>query len=63
LRDRGRQNQQRDHKILRRFRLLPAEDQKSQAASEHRKDQELGRRSVFQPARQFASRPAPPGLS
>jgi len=63
LRDGSAQNQQRDDKILGRFRLLAAEDEKSEACRECRKDHDLGIRSVFQIARQLASGPATPGFS
>jgi hypothetical protein len=42
---------------------LAAEDEKREAAGECCKDQELGIGGVFQIARQFASRPATPGLA
>jgi hypothetical protein len=48
LRNRGRQNQQSNHKILRRFRLLPAKDEKCQATSKYREDRYLRVRRIFQ---------------
>ena len=58
-----RQNKQRDHKILRRFGLLAAENKKSKAADEHRKDQKLCIGRVLEIAQKFASQPAAPGLA
>src|SRR6266487_4834915 len=63
LRDRGGQNQQCDHKILRRFRLFATEDEKCETTGKHRKDQHLDVGRVFQVAHEFAARPATPSFS
>ena len=50
LSNRGRQNEQCNHKILCRFRLLTAENKKRQTANKHRENQQLAVRCVFQTA-------------
>ena len=57
---RGGEKQQRDDKILRRLRLLAAEDEKREAGRRIRKDHDLDIRAIFQIAQQFVAGPAAP---
>ena len=63
LRDGSAQNQQRDDKILGRFRLLAAEDKKRESTGKHRKNHAPNKGRIFQVALQFAAVPAAPRFS
>src|SRR4051794_25379315 len=60
LDDRRRQKKERDNKVLRRFRLLPADHEKGESANKGNQDENFYGQGVLENAEQFIAVPATP---